>query len=122
MLAAARERLRARAADPITRRRIVQAALAGPLDPLDPGAATRVGAALAGPLPAPAPAIVTLASDDPDDLTLRQARALALAERVLFAPDISTAILARARADAPRLARAARPAQMEPGDVWVERE
>lgn len=63
---------------------------------------------------------ITLTSTDPDDLTLRQARALALADRVLHAPGVPAAILARARADAPRVACADRPTQLGPHEVWVE--
>ena len=43
-----------------------------------------------------------LTSDDPDDLTLRQARSLGGADLVLHDPDVPPAILARARADAVR--------------------
>lgn len=64
---------------------------------------------------------IRLASRDPDDLTLRQARALALADRVYHRPDVPPAILARARADAARVACTAPPAQPPPGvNVWVE--
>ena len=44
-----------------------------------------------------------LRSDDPDDLTLREARALANADCVLHGADVPVAILDRARADAMRL-------------------
>ena len=56
-----------------------------------------------------------MTSPDPDDLTLRQARALANADRLYHAPDAPLAILNRARADAPRIACAAPPAALEPG-------
>ena len=46
---------------------------------------------------------IALRSDDPDDLTLREARALANADRVCHAADVPRAILDRARADADRL-------------------
>ncbi len=46
---------------------------------------------------------VTLTSPDPDDLTLRQARALANADRVTHGANVPKAILDRARADADRL-------------------
>lgn len=46
---------------------------------------------------------LVLASPDPDDLTLRQARLLANAARVYHAADVPAAILDRARADAARL-------------------
>ena len=63
----------------------------------------------------------TLASADPDDLTLRQARALAQADRVLHAPDVPPAILDRARADAPRIVSLAPPVDPAEGlTVFVE--
>ena len=43
-------------------------------------------------------------SDDPDDLTLRQARLLGQADTVFHTPAIAPAILNRARADANRVA------------------
>lgn len=121
-LADVRAALRARLPDAGGRRQAIGAALAGPLDPLDAQAAARVAhVLLSGDAGVPTKAEdVRLASADPDDLTLGQARALALAERVLHAEDAPAAVLARARADAPRIACAARPAQMEVGDVWVE--
>lgn len=57
---------------------------------------------------------VALTSSDPDDLTLRHARALAQADRVLHTPAVPAAILDRARADAPRIACLAPPA--DPGE------
>ena len=53
---------------------------------------------------------LTLASSDPDDLTLREARLLANADRVLHRADVPPAILDRARADAARTVAAAPPA------------
>ena len=44
----------------------------------------------------------TVASDDPDDLTLRQARWLGAADRVVYEAGVSSEILSRARADASR--------------------
>ena len=58
---------------------------------------------------------LVLHSADPDDLTLRQARALAGADRVYHAADVPAAILNRARADAARIACAAAPVTLEPG-------
>lgn len=43
-----------------------------------------------------------ISSDDPDDLTLRQARWLAQADQIFAAADVPSAILDRARADAER--------------------
>ncbi len=57
---------------------------------------------------------MVLASHDPDDLTLRQARALASADRVYHRPDVPAAILDRARADAARIVCAAPP--FDPGE------
>jgi uroporphyrin-III C-methyltransferase/precorrin-2 dehydrogenase/sirohydrochlorin ferrochelatase len=52
---------------------------------------------------------IVLRSDDPEDLTLREARLLGIADTLLVADNVPPAILARARADARRLplARAA---------------
>ena len=64
---------------------------------------------------------VLLSSPDPDDLTLRQARWLAQADRVFHQPDVPAAILDRARADAGRVACDAPPADPPAGlNVWVE--
>jgi len=52
----------------------------------------------------------SLGSPDPDDLTLRQARALANADRVVHDLDVPAAILDRARADAERVPAPAGPA------------
>ncbi|PAX08358.1 precorrin-2 dehydrogenase/sirohydrochlorin ferrochelatase family protein [Sphingomonas lenta] len=100
----ARDSLRARFPDPAARRRALGAAMApgGPLDPLGEGDAE---AWLADPEPAePASLRIMLASPDPDDLTLRQARALANADRLYYRPGVPPAILSRARADAERIA------------------
>ncbi len=45
---------------------------------------------------------IGLTSDDPEDLTLRQARLLGMADTLLHEADIPAAILDRARADAAR--------------------
>ncbi len=102
-LYAARDRLRARFPDGAERRRALADAMSpgGPLDPVGEGDAE---AWLADPRAAPAPTLhIRLTSPDPDDLTLRQARALASADAVHHAPDVPPAILARARADADRI-------------------
>lgn len=102
----ARGALRARFPGAGDRRRALDMALSegGPLDPLTPGSAGRVTDWLAGAAGPGVPQILefTLASDDPDDLTLRQARALGMADTVLHDPAIPDAILARVRADALR--------------------
>ena len=46
---------------------------------------------------------IVLSSDDPEELTLRQARLLGSADAILAEPGVPAAILARARADAVRL-------------------
>lgn len=106
-LHAARGALRARWPAAGDRRHALDAALApgGPLDPLVEGGAARVPAWLAEP-GAPATnerVVVTVAGDDPDELTLRQARLLGSADCILFEPGVPAAILDRARADAVRL-------------------
>ena len=106
-LHAAREALRARWPSAADRRRALDAALGqgGPLDPLAEGGATRVEGWLAGSADpeAQGPVELGIAGDDPDDLTLRQARLLGTADCILFEPGIAPAILDRARADAVRL-------------------
>jgi uroporphyrin-III C-methyltransferase/precorrin-2 dehydrogenase/sirohydrochlorin ferrochelatase len=89
------------------RRRALDAALTqgGPLDPLAEGGPEDVARWLSDPRPVGAAQTVafSIGSDDPDDLTLRQARWLGEADCVLFDPAVAPAILARARADAVRL-------------------
>ncbi|WP_029936747.1 precorrin-2 dehydrogenase/sirohydrochlorin ferrochelatase family protein [Sphingomonas sp. UNC305MFCol5.2] len=87
------------------RRRALGGALAGPLDPLRDHAGDAVEAWLAGSAAVETAMLrFTLASADPDDLSLRQARALAQADRVFHHRDVPEAILDRARADALRIA------------------
>ena len=116
-LHAARAALRARFPDGAARRRALAAALApaAPLDPLAPHEGDAVARWLAaGAAPAAHSERLTLTSADPDDLTLRQARLLALADRIYHAAAIPTAILDRARADAERIIGPA-PATPPPG-------
>ena len=64
---------------------------------------------------------MALTSRDPDDLTLRQARMLAQADRVLHAPGVPPAILDRARADAPRIVSPTPPVETGAGlTVYLE--
>lgn len=105
-LHALRPALRERWRDPGARRRALDDALSagGPLDPLSEAPDTRVAGWMAGaPEPAPRRATILLGSDDPDDLTLRQARLLGAADVVVFDARVADAILARARADAVRV-------------------
>jgi uroporphyrin-III C-methyltransferase/precorrin-2 dehydrogenase/sirohydrochlorin ferrochelatase len=63
---------------------------------------------------------VRLSSADPDDLTMRDARMLALADRVYHDPSVAPAILDRARADAERIAADGPPERLETGlSLWV---
>ena len=106
-LGAARAALRARFPDGGDRRRAIGAAIAtgGPLDPMVPHADDAVAqwlgaaAAVAGRVES-----IRLRSDDPDDLTLREARWLGQADRIHHTPHVPAAILDRARADAVRIA------------------
>jgi uroporphyrin-III C-methyltransferase/precorrin-2 dehydrogenase/sirohydrochlorin ferrochelatase len=103
-LYAARDALRGRFPDGGDRRRALGAALAagGPLDPF--AQAHDVSAWLGGSEAARARVEqVTLTSPNPDDLTLRTARLLASADRVVHDHRVPPAILDRARADADRL-------------------
>jgi uroporphyrin-III C-methyltransferase/precorrin-2 dehydrogenase/sirohydrochlorin ferrochelatase len=102
----AREDLRARLPDPADRRRAIDEALreGGLLDPLDEASAQRVGdwaTDVASKSVARTETIV-LASTDPDDLTIRQARILGEADTLILDGEIPEAVLARARADAVR--------------------
>ena len=105
-LEAARPALRRRFPDGADRRRVVDAALreGGAIDPLDPQSFERVGDWAEGALlpRSGAQMTIVLDSDDPEDLTLRQARLLGEADVLLIDGDVPPAILARARADARR--------------------
>ena len=103
-----RARIRARWPEADDRRMAIDAALApgGPLDPLSDAGREEVERWIADRGNAIAASVETimLRSDDPDDLTLREARLLGRADRIVHDPDIPEAILARARADAVRIA------------------
>ncbi|HEY0269915.1 MAG TPA: NAD(P)-dependent oxidoreductase [Sphingomonas sp.] len=105
-LHAARSVLRARFPEATGRRRAIDAGLdpGGPIDPLRPQSPDTVRSWLAAATQPAAREIMSihLRSPDPDDLTLGEARALAGADRVYHDPGVPAAILARARADAPR--------------------
>ncbi len=137
-LQAARGRLRGAYPEAATRRRALATAMAegGPLDLLqaDPdvdawlskggvGDESVRGETLHAPQADPPPTLpfqggervsIRLTSVDPDDLTLRQARTLASADRVYHRPNVPAAILDRARADAARIVCDAMP--VDPGD------
>jgi len=118
-LFAARGRIRAHWPDAGDRRMAIDAALA-PGGPLDPGLA-QDGAAIDRWLDAGAPIAaarlerIALRSADPDDLTLREARLLAAADRVCHRGDVPATILDRIRADAERILCDAAPAPPGPG-------
>ncbi len=104
-LRSAQEQLRAKWPDTGERRRALDAALTsgGPLDPLQDGSNLRLDPWLAGTSDdGPKSVEIHLASDDPDDLTLRQLRWLGSADLIAHDPGIAPQVLARARADAVR--------------------
>ncbi|AZI37086.1 putative siroheme synthase [Caenibius tardaugens NBRC 16725] len=104
----ARTALRARWPDAGDRRRMLDQALGqgGALDPMQDGAVDAVPAWLEGTAEPDGvePVEIVLTSDDPEDLTLRQARLLGSADVLLHDRDVPVAILDRARADAQRIA------------------
>lgn len=118
-LRTARDEIRETWPDPAERRRTLAAALApgGALDPL--GLNPDIAFWLSETPDAPNRELfhLRLRSTDPDDLTLREARQLALADRVLYRSDVPMAILDRARADAERRVAetAPDPTETEPG-------
>lgn len=103
----ARSALHQRWSDTGDRRRALDSALGegGALDPLCDGAADAVDVWLAGADYGGAAAgrhDIVLSSDDPEDLTLKQARLLGSADAILYDPGVPDTILNRARADADR--------------------
>lgn len=105
-LGAARAALRQRFPGAGERRRALDAALAagGALDPLAEDSAANIAAWLAGaPAGEAGLAEITLRSDDPEDLTLREARLLGTADVIVHDSRVPTDVLDRARADAVRL-------------------
>lgn len=115
-LFAARHALRTALPDGGGRRRAIGAALApgAALDPLRDYGGTDVAAAVVAATPPTGVERVVLSSRDPDQLTLREARLLAAADRVTHRGDVPAAILDRARADAARECRPEPP--REPGE------
>lgn len=102
----ARAAMKARWPSPSDRRRALDAAFdeGGALDPLRDGASDRLEAWLqGGTRPETVRHEFTLRSDDPDDLTVREARLLGQADVIFHDGAVPPAILARARADAARL-------------------
>ncbi|MCK9543858.1 MAG: siroheme synthase [Novosphingobium sp.] len=107
-LFAARGALRARWPDAADRRRALDAALAegGALDPLREDSGGRLAEWLTGDTVSHASETleIVLRSRDPDDLTVREARALGAADALAHEPGVPAQVLDRARADAVRLA------------------
>ncbi len=105
-LYAARDRMKQVWPDGATRRKALDAALepSGRLDVMSEHGAKEVDTWLDHPAFAETGKVIDLelASDDPDDLTLRQARWLAQADQVIAGADVPEEILNRARADAER--------------------
>jgi uroporphyrin-III C-methyltransferase/precorrin-2 dehydrogenase/sirohydrochlorin ferrochelatase len=121
-LFAARARLKAILPDAGDRRRALAQALGdgGALDLLSADAEA-VEAWRGEALGAGATETIRLTSADPDALTLREARLLARADRVLHAPGVAAAILDRARADAPWIATDSPPVDAAEGlTVYLE--
>lgn len=109
-LYAARSALRGRWSDARARRLALDAALVqgGALDPLADHSegAVEVWLSVADDPVDSRTETIMLTSPDPDDLTLRAARLLGEADRIVHDGQVPEAILARARADAVRIIRA----------------
>jgi len=112
-LEGSRDAIRRRYSDADTRRRALDTALGegGALDPFETSDPAAVEEWLSNSTSDADSEVLdfTLTSDDPEDLTLRQARALCRADTVLHDPALPEAILVRARADAVRIALPADP-------------
>ncbi len=119
----ARDAMRARWPDPAERRRALASALApgGQIDPLGPDPDVEYWLADLPDAINHALLVIRPRSPDPDDLTLREARALAQADRVYHRAEVPAAILDRARADAPRIIADRVPEDPPPGlTVYLE--
>lgn len=127
-LSGAREKMRARWAEAPSRRRAIDAALGegGALDPLSGADETDVRSWLdnaAGENEPPGLEDILIRSGDPDELSLRAARLLGQADAIFHAPDITPAILNRARADAARVVSVVRPDWTGSGlALWLHKE
>jgi uroporphyrin-III C-methyltransferase/precorrin-2 dehydrogenase/sirohydrochlorin ferrochelatase len=119
-IATSRARVAARLPSIDDRRRFWDRLLApgAPLDPLLPAA--DVEAAIDAGLEAAAGVpdgvfAIRLTGEDPDDLTLRQLRALSQADTIFHPPDVPPAVLDRARRDAVRVVCDRLPDELPPG-------
>ena len=103
---AARDSIRSKWPENMMRRKAIDAALseAGILDPMGEGGAEAVETWIGQQDSLRPQGLVsfTLASNDPDDLTIRQARYLGQADHIYHSDSIPVTILNRARADAIR--------------------
>ncbi|MEW4467347.1 siroheme synthase [Parasphingorhabdus sp. JC815] len=110
-LFAARDKIKEQWPDAANRRRAIDAALdpGAPLDPFTDGTDEAVSIWLDSAEQGAVDQVIEidLASADPDDLTIRQARLLGQADLIFAQSDVSNAILNRARADAQRFDLAA---------------
>lgn len=125
-LGAARDRLRSRWPDAGDRRRALDAALGegGALDPLRVDSANRIDEWLDGTSDGVSGGVIEirLRSDDPEDLTLREAGLLGSADVLAHEQGVPAAVLDRARADAARIVlQAGEPAPAASGLVVVLR-
>lgn len=122
-LGRARETMRARWPDAGERRRALDSALGqgDMLDPLRAGSEARVADWLAQGSAAIEAGVfeIRLRSPDPDDLTLREARLLGAADLIASEEGVAPSILARARADARRIALTAGQAPPEAAGLTV---
>ena len=105
--AAIRPQLRGRFPDGADRRRVIDEALreGGALDPLVEGSHKRFKSWFDSEdlTTASSAETITLTSDDPEELTVRAARLLGTADRLIIEGEVTPEILARARADAERI-------------------
>lgn len=104
-LFAARGALRSKYPDGTARREAIDVALSkgGALDPFGTDGDVNTWLARETVTPGNRTETLALTSDDPDDLTLRQARQLASATTIYHGSDVPAVILDRARADATRI-------------------
>lgn len=118
-LQGARQAIRHRWPDAVDRRRSIDAALetGGRLDPFASPSTEAVDDWLLAPdqVMTSGLRIFTLTSDDPDQLTLEQARLLGQADHIVHSADIAPEIVARGRADAIRLMQADPPDPLPDG-------
>ncbi len=121
-----RDVIRARWPDAAERRRAIDAAFdpGGALDPVADQSFAAVDKWIGSPSASQPRQLIRFAvpSDDPDDLTLRQARWLGRADTIVYHPKVAPAIVARGRADAVRHASTECPDQRNSGlTLYLER-